>query len=275
MSKKKYTLLLTACINPKNMIYTSVIDVSVRTAQYIEALNFYLKKTNFPIVFVENTRSDISDSFKEYQGNGRLEYLTFNGNNFDRNKGKGYGEAEILEYAICHSVFLQKTDFIVKVTGRLKVLNVMTLLQIHKYFLFCSDIQCVLNLKDSFADSRLFIATVDFLQNNFLEKKEMINDKKGVYLEHVLFNSIYYQNKYVFYPFFLRPIISGISGTSGKPYWEGNYYRVKLTHFQEMLNCSIQYNIEHNGNTSYIMHVILKLITKVVEFFDKVLRYFK
>jgi hypothetical protein len=88
----EYILLLTACINPDGMPFTCLADVGVRKKQYIEALNFYLKNTTRKIVFVENSGTDISSSFKDFQH--RIEFLCFDGNLcFDKRKGKGYGEA--------------------------------------------------------------------------------------------------------------------------------------------------------------------------------------
>lgn len=265
MLAKNYTILLTACVNPGDMIYTSIVDKDTRTSQYMGALNFYLENTVYPIVFVENSGTDISGPFKDYIENGRLEYLTFEGNNFKRNKGKGYGEAIIMEYAVHHSTFLQKADFIVKITGRLKLIDIRRQVRFHNYFFPHCDIQCVPYKNQSFADSRFFIVTSDFLQDNFLKKKEMINDRKGCYLEHILFDSIICQSDYTFYPLFLRPVINGISGTSGQPYWEGNQYRIKLSHLKEMLDFSIWYNSHHEGNASWMANIILRIMKKGVE----------
>ena len=83
----EYILLLTACINPDGMPFTCLADVGVRKKQYIEALNFYLKNTTRKIVFVENSGTDISSSFKDFQH--RIEFLCFDGNLcFDKRKGK-------------------------------------------------------------------------------------------------------------------------------------------------------------------------------------------
>lgn len=259
MSTKKYTLLLTACINPGEMIYTVVTDADIRRSQYIDALNYYLHETDLPIVFVENTGNDISAYFKQFVEEGRLECLTFSGNGFCKNKGKGYGEAGILQYAVSFSSFLQDTDFIIKITGRLKVLNIMRLKEFHRKRLPGCEINCILDTDFGFADSRLLIITLEFLQNGFLVEKENINDSQGIYLEHVLFDSIYNQSDFVFYPFFLRPLINGVSGTTGKQYWEGNYLKVKLIHLQKMLNCSILFNSDHPGNSSKVICIRLKI----------------
>ena len=56
----KYVIVLTACINPGKMIHTSLTDVDIRRRQYEDALEFYLLQTDYPIVFVENSGTDIS-----------------------------------------------------------------------------------------------------------------------------------------------------------------------------------------------------------------------
>ena len=118
----EYILLLTACINPDGMPFTCLADVGVRKKQYIEALNFYLKNTTRKIVFVENSGTDISSSFKDFQH--RIEFLCFDGNLcFDKRKGKGYGEALILEYAMAKSEFITDDVLIFKLTGRLQLIN--------------------------------------------------------------------------------------------------------------------------------------------------------
>ena len=96
-------LLLTACINPNGMLYTTIQDTELRKKHYIESLFFYLTKTQYKIVFVENSNTDISSLYQKEISEGRLECITFDGNNYDRSLGKGYGEALILDYACMHS----------------------------------------------------------------------------------------------------------------------------------------------------------------------------
>ena len=64
----KYVIVLTACINPGKMIHTSLTDVDIRRRQYEDALEFYLLQTDYPIVFVENSGTDISGDFRKFVG---------------------------------------------------------------------------------------------------------------------------------------------------------------------------------------------------------------
>ena len=100
MNKDKFVILLTGCINPNGMKYTALQDPKEREKQYIEAIGFYLRKTSLPIVFCENTNYiPFANYFSEHKKSGRFEYLTFDGNSYDKNKGKGFGEALIVDYA--------------------------------------------------------------------------------------------------------------------------------------------------------------------------------
>lgn len=100
-------LFLTACVNPNGMAYTKLSNPEVRLRQYKEALDWYLDHTDMKILLVENSGTDFSGDYQEQIGCGRLEFLCFDGNGYDRARGKGYGEAAIMAYGIDHSKLLQ------------------------------------------------------------------------------------------------------------------------------------------------------------------------
>ena len=100
-------LFLTACVNPNGMAYTKLNNPEVRLQQYKDALDWYLDHTDMKILLVENSGTDISSSYQKQIGEGRLEFLCFDGNNYDRFRGKGYGEAAIIAYGIAHSRLLK------------------------------------------------------------------------------------------------------------------------------------------------------------------------
>lgn len=210
----EYCILLTACVNPNGMSQTTLQNVNVRRQQYIDAINYYLTKTKFRIVFVENSGNDLSLLFIENISNERIEFITFEGNDYNRELGKGYGEAMLIKYAMEHSTFLQECKFIVKITGRLMLKNIYSLVWEHSLFYRKSDVSVFFYCLD-LIDSRFFVTTRDFLLNSFLPKATEINDSRGVYFEHVLDNSLTLNSDV----FLLHiPMFEGVSGSSGNAY---------------------------------------------------------
>ena len=119
------------------MPFTVVSDATQSLNQYLLALQFYLQNTSCPIVFVDNSNMD-KTPFLEYESQygSRLEILSFDGNKV-KTQGKGLGEMEIIEYALIHSKFnlLLDKHRIVKITGRLIVRNINSLLKCDKWHL--------------------------------------------------------------------------------------------------------------------------------------------
>ena len=210
--KRSYVILLTACVNPGGMPFTVLNDTSERLRQYREALNFYLNETTLPIVFCENTLCDFSEDYKEYIASGRLEYITFDGNNFDKSRGKGYGEALIMEEAFRHSRLLDQCNFVVKITGRLIVRNISQLVKDNRR-MFTDTIQTFYP-NNNMADSRLVILPKLFCIDDFLARKDSINDTEGYYFEHLLYDAVISRKKYIYVPFLHVPLIDGVSGST-------------------------------------------------------------
>lgn len=236
--KRRYVILLTACVNPGGMTFTVLTDTSERLRQYREALDFYLLETTLPIVFCENTLCDFSEDYKEYITSGRLEYITFDGNNFDKSKGKGYGEALIMEEAFRRSVIIKPSDIIIKITGRLKVLNINVLINDNSR-LFSNTIQ-TLNPSNDFVDSRVIISPLSFFQDYFLPEKHLINDNDNLFFEHVLFKSLMQRKCFMFIPFLHIPEIIGMSGSNGTEYKQDNLNVNTTKYMFDMLGNSIR-----------------------------------
>jgi hypothetical protein len=212
-------ILLTACVNPEGMAFTKLQDANVRLNQYKKALTWYLQATKLPIVVVENTMTDFSDEFSEYIRSGRLEFLTFNGNQFDKSRGKGYGEALIIKYGIEHSHILKQSKRLIKVTGRLVIKN---LKQLYGIATCLNDVYANTILLDGrcMCVSYFFIAPIEFMKEIFLNGQDRLNDSKYYYFEHLLFDSTlaWTQKGHKLKMFCFPILIEGMSGTSGKAY---------------------------------------------------------
>ena len=218
---KNKVILLTACINPDGMSFTYLQDPKEREKQYLSALQWYLLNTQYQIVLCENTNYCLPTTFDKYINLKRLEYLSFNGNkNFDKHKGKGIGEANIIEYALENSNFINDDTLIVKITGRLIIKNVNQLISLmsnnkavygwrvrHEK----AGMQCA---------SHFFSAPKIFFKHYFLSSKSIIDDSKFIYFETVLYKEIliWKNNSNVFNELYLPILVIGKSGSNGDSY---------------------------------------------------------
>lgn len=157
---KDLIILLTGTITPNSFSNLSIKDPGIRRQQYREAIIFYLKETNFKIVFAENSGDQLIN-FPLLPD--RIEYLTFESFPIKPDRGIGYKEMELMDFALQNSIFLNDAKSIVKITGRLKVLNIKML---SRKFLDLNKIKSNLIYAYSFKlkkmDSRCFFFTIDF-----------------------------------------------------------------------------------------------------------------
>ena len=221
-NKNSPVILLTATITPNSFSNLSITDPEIRRQQYLDALNFYIKKTDLKIIFVENSYDSLPN-FPSYPE--RLEYLKFKSEPTEPDRGIGFKEIEILDYAFQNSKFINEAKSIVKITGRLKVLNIRFLI---RKFLKNQKQKNNLVYINSFAhrnmDARCFFFTKDFWL--FLkEEGEKINI--GYNFEFSLWDATSKYRKitdkyYVPISFPLR--IKGISGSFGIIYKHSHFY---------------------------------------------------
>lgn len=215
-------LFLTGCVNPSGMSNTCLQDPLLRASQYRDALLWYLKNTSFRVLWVENTHYDISQlgDFESYIKSGRLEYLTFDGNKYDRSLGKGYGEGLIIQYAFQHSSFLQEPSVVIKVTGRVIITNLEFQYKFIRIMVGNSSFvwfNCTRRMK--WVYSRAVFSTSDFWKLYLLPLVNQIDEKEKVYFETVLKTAILHFLKHTnaVGNLFLFPLrFQGVSGTNGK-----------------------------------------------------------
>ena len=127
-------LLLTATVDPQGMQGACFL-VQERVVMYADALRFYVSKARQLrgdeeqdpcIVFAEN--SGCIDSVRSSVNSPLIEWVDVSGPCYDQSRGKGYNETLLIHRAITQSAVIQKYGCFMKVTGRLKVLNMESLL---------------------------------------------------------------------------------------------------------------------------------------------------
>ena len=221
MNNKRITLLLTATIDPKGIVFLKRNDPLVREQDYINALSKWLETVHIPIVFCENSNyrsNKIINLIKNYS-NKEIEILQFAGQNFPKELGKGYGELLIIEYAIQNSILIEHSDYVIKITGRYYIKNIQ---KIMRALLNDKNFYVMVDLKRNltWADSRAFAFKPSFI-NNYLSKfQDLINDSEGFYLEHALARAVLraISDGYKWMPLPLKPFIIGHAGTLDAPY---------------------------------------------------------
>ena len=218
------TLIITGCVKPPQDGYRiKLLDSNEREAQYIKSLEYYITKTNIKnIVFCENSNYKLKNDINKLISNKNFEFLSFEGNQEKSVRyGKGYGEGEIMQYAFENSKLISRTNYIAKVTGRLIVKNINTLVrfanQSNGYFWFMGTSGGV-----QWVNTRFYMMPKKLYMDVFIGYKE-VDDRAGFDTELMFYHTI--KNSQIEYrKFFVCPRIEGTSGTDGVKY-NGSVYK--------------------------------------------------
>lgn len=232
--KKKYCLLLTGTLAPENVPNLVRSEITLRENDYVNSLQKWLS-LGVPVVFVENSAYPSERINVLFANRADCEYLTFKSTvSF---LGKSHGEAEIVTYAFAHSNLIKNSEVVVKVTGRLFVINALPIL---RAFDTAEGIAVMCWLKDTlaFADSRFFVGQTFFFENYLLPELANIDESKGIFFEHITARATYrcLADGYKWRMFPRVPFFSGYSGTEGVRYRNDVFRRIKRTAVVQLTN---------------------------------------
>jgi hypothetical protein len=119
----KTILLLTGCVVPNCVDNLCVRDAEIRKEMYVDSIKWYLSNTPYDIVFCENSGTDLSSCLPK---DDRLEILTFTApSNSLEAQSRSCREIDIIKYAYENSAKIGPGNLFVKITGRLKYLNIV------------------------------------------------------------------------------------------------------------------------------------------------------
>lgn len=221
-SKHQVCVVLTSTIDPRGIAFMERDDPNQRLSDYKCALSKWLAKPEVTaIVFVENSGyqlTQLEDLVKEENLNNQIiEFLSFDGQNFPRSLGKGYGESLALAYVAEHSYLLKNCKKFVKVNGRYNVSNIHSIL---RKIAGDYDVVCDLSKNLTWADSRVFGGNEEFLKRYLLPEGQKVNDTGSLFLEHALARAAHRAladgKRWALLP--CVPLIEGIYGTANQPY---------------------------------------------------------
>lgn len=209
-----------------NARYTALADPQQREQQYLDALSWFIRDSPLTkIIVCDNSGYRYSSSLSELAAtyHKQLELLSFNGNNaLIQQYGKGYGEGEIMEFVMKHSRLLQEAEGFLKVTGRLKVINIDKVLLRSKasenYFMPVSLLRprfLVPKAARPCVEVRVYYVTKTFFREVLLNTYKEVSDDHIFFLEHAYYQAIARSSAASVRCFPTAPDITGMSGSNG------------------------------------------------------------
>ncbi len=215
--KDNYVLLVTGCISPDSKVpFLKIKETEERKKQYLESLYFYIKNTTASkIVYCDNSNQENIIELEKLANdcNKEFEWVSFVGNTRKcLEKGKGYGEGEIIKYALNNSDLLKNNSFFIKVTGRVIIKNYNLIAR----FMDKNKIYFLRNSADNI-DTKFYGMSINNYKTFFMNSYNYVDDKNDKYLEHV-FSSVVKDKSITISDFIVFPNSVGVSGSTGEKY---------------------------------------------------------
>lgn len=193
----RFLMLLSATINPKGMTFLALHNIQERQRQYIAALRALLADPSphiGGILWVENSGADLT-AIRELVAaanvhNRPIDIVSLDLNDYPRDLGKGYGEFRALDQGLARSKLADQFPHIVKMTGRLSVANLGSVLKnLPASFDLCADVRPdPADPAKGFLDTRLLAVSRDFYIEKAVGLYHEMNDAQAVYAETAFYN---------------------------------------------------------------------------------------
>lgn len=224
-------ILLTSCVTVSDYS-VSLKDESSRIRLTIESIGKWLAiSSDLRLVICDGSNFDFSGIVREKFPEASIECIFF-----ENNKelvgvyGKGYGEGEIVKYAIANSAYLKESEFFAKCTAKLWVDNFFECLKCWNGTFLCkgyfSDVFSFRKTRFSYIDTRFYLVNKSFYLDNLDSAYLNVDGKIGLSLEHC-FRDVVLKKGYKQILFNVPPVICGVGGGSGKYYKNNLKRRIK------------------------------------------------
>lgn len=216
-------LITTANKPPKDVPFLQMTNVAMRYVTAKASVFFWAAHGIEKIVIADATGGYLLDSEEilllKQMGVDVEQISYYQNEDLIKSKGKGYGEGELLKFAIENSIFLKSESNFFKCTGKVYCRNFETILQMIKQ----NNVQNIfwrhLGEGDSlqpWADMRFFYTTKIFCKE-ILIPAYLKSDDRIAAAEYFCFNAL---NEKLSTAKALRPLLSGFAGGTGKQYFD-------------------------------------------------------
>lgn len=222
-----FPLLITSYINAEHSTTVELKDSAERLRLTMNAIEAWLKMDpSLSIVVCDGSNSNQRDLIKRRFPKSQIEWISFqNSTDLVEKYGKGYGEGEIISYALEHSNILKNQDVFMKCTAKLWVKDYQKIIQkFPGHFLAKAFFKNVLTFKPTeleYIDTRFFVSSKVFFYEQVLPSYKK---SKGVSIELTLKDKLI-ENKNKGFLINSPMIIEGVGGGIGKAY-KNNFRRL-------------------------------------------------
>lgn len=224
-------ILLTSCVIVSDHS-VSLKDANSRIGLTIESIAKWLViAPDISIVICDGSNFDFSDLVCEKFPEANIECIFFQNNKeLVALHGKGYGEGEIISYAILHSAYLRKSDYFGKCTGRLWVENFYECLESWNGKFVCkgyfSNVFSLKATQFAYVDTRFYLVNKSFYLENLAPAYLNVGGEKWLSIEDC-FRDVILKENFSKIMFKVPPVICGVGGGSGTYYKNNLKRRIK------------------------------------------------
>jgi hypothetical protein len=209
-------LVITSAITPVAP-FVAMDRIEDRLKHVLDAVKAWrFANPDLDIVICDGSGFDLTGHVRAKLGQAfqRVEVLCFTNNQeMVRERGKGYGEGEILLHALVYSERLRNSSFFAKCTGKLFVKN---------YQLLTSRLPSTIKIEKNYktryslaydsCDTRFYLVNRQYYMNYLVDCHHSVNDHQGRHIEKVFAESLK-RSGVGCTDFGARPLIEGYSGT--------------------------------------------------------------
>jgi len=224
-------VLLTSCVIVSDHS-VNLKDKDSRIGLTLQSIEKWLAiEPSLRLVICDGSNYDFTGIILNRFPNANIECLFFqNDTRSVRIYGKGYGEGEIVNYAIANSVYLREFDYFAKCTAKLWVDNFLDCFASWNGIFLCkgffSDVFSFKRTQFTYVDTRFYIVNKSFYLKYFASAYLKVGGEHGLSLEHC-FRDVILANKLKGIMFNLPPVICGVGGGSGTYYKNNLKRRIK------------------------------------------------
>ena len=223
-------ILITSSIIPHDT-GIKLSDPQVRLFHALESIEKWIKiAPKSRLVLCDGSSFDFEPIVKERFPSASIECLCFENDALKiADFGRGYGEGEIVKFALNHSVYLRDSDAFAKCSSKLWVENYAECVKKWRgdclfSGVFKNTFSTLRSIEMIQVDTRFYVVQNNFYRKNLIDAHHKIGLAPGFGLEDS-FHQVLLTTKQRRYLFAIPPVIKGVGGGTGT-YYKSSWLRI-------------------------------------------------